>query len=182
MSGNSKCTCSPACPNRVVQHGRQLPLELFKTACKGWGLRCPNRIPKGTFVACYCGEVITPETAAERAVEYDRVGATYLYDLDLFEESLVKDGFPMYSLDAKKHGYISRFFNHSGDPNMAQFAVFFERGAQQIYEIALFTNSDVPAGHELCFDYSMGCSEKIREKVGTCFCGSRECRGYIFTS
>jgi hypothetical protein len=34
---NSRCSCGPGCKNRVVQHGRKIPLELFKTANKGWG-------------------------------------------------------------------------------------------------------------------------------------------------
>jgi [histone H3]-lysine9 N-trimethyltransferase SUV39H len=34
---NDHCHCSMACPNRVVQRGRRLPLEIFKTQNKGWG-------------------------------------------------------------------------------------------------------------------------------------------------
>lgn len=34
---NERCSCGPECRNRVVQHGRQVPLEIFKTKEKGWG-------------------------------------------------------------------------------------------------------------------------------------------------
>jgi histone-lysine N-methyltransferase SUV39H len=34
---NSRCSCGPNCVNRVVQRGRKIPLELFKTRGKGWG-------------------------------------------------------------------------------------------------------------------------------------------------
>ena len=34
---NSKCNCADNCKNRVVQKGRQVPLEIFKTANRGWG-------------------------------------------------------------------------------------------------------------------------------------------------
>lgn len=34
---NAKCNCRSNCKNKVVQHGRQVPLEIFKTTNRGWG-------------------------------------------------------------------------------------------------------------------------------------------------
>ena len=34
---NSKCDCTQNCKNRVVQHGRQVQLDIFKTTNRGWG-------------------------------------------------------------------------------------------------------------------------------------------------
>jgi Pre-SET motif len=34
---NNRCGCGRSCPNRVVQRGRRMPLEIFKTQKKGWG-------------------------------------------------------------------------------------------------------------------------------------------------
>jgi [histone H3]-lysine9 N-trimethyltransferase SUV39H len=34
---HSRCTCSTNCPNRVVQRGRQVPLQIFRTEDRGWG-------------------------------------------------------------------------------------------------------------------------------------------------
>jgi hypothetical protein len=34
---NHMCSCGPSCSNRVVQRGRKIPLEIFKTKDKGWG-------------------------------------------------------------------------------------------------------------------------------------------------
>jgi len=34
---NSHCNCGPECPSRVVQKGRKVKLEIFKTENKGWG-------------------------------------------------------------------------------------------------------------------------------------------------
>ena len=31
------CGCTSACPNRVVQHGRTIPLQIFRTENRGWG-------------------------------------------------------------------------------------------------------------------------------------------------
>jgi len=36
---NEKCACGPACKNRVVERGRTVPLEIFKTSDhRGWGM------------------------------------------------------------------------------------------------------------------------------------------------
>lgn len=34
---NERCSCGMDCPNRVMQRGRKIPLEIFKTENKGWG-------------------------------------------------------------------------------------------------------------------------------------------------
>lgn len=34
---NSNCNCLDNCKNKVVQHGRRIPLEIFKTETRGWG-------------------------------------------------------------------------------------------------------------------------------------------------
>lgn len=31
------CACSPDCPNRVVERGRTVPLQIFRTQDRGWG-------------------------------------------------------------------------------------------------------------------------------------------------
>ena len=41
------CSCDVnKCPNRLIQHGIQHRLEIFRTELKGWGLRSPQRIRK----------------------------------------------------------------------------------------------------------------------------------------
>ena len=34
---NKECNCKENCKNKVVQHGRKVPLEIFKTQNRGWG-------------------------------------------------------------------------------------------------------------------------------------------------
>lgn len=31
------CSCNSSCPNRVVERGRMVPLEIFRTRNRGWG-------------------------------------------------------------------------------------------------------------------------------------------------
>lgn len=65
---NAQCKCKSSCVNRVVQHPLQLKLQVFKTVNRGWGLRCLNDVPKGSFICCYAGNLLT-ETAANEAGE-----------------------------------------------------------------------------------------------------------------
>ncbi|KAK1794684.1 hypothetical protein P4O66_001397 [Electrophorus voltai] len=53
---NKRCRCNPQmCTNRLVQHGLQVRLQLFKTQNKGWGIRCLDDVAKGSFVCIYAG-------------------------------------------------------------------------------------------------------------------------------
>lgn len=57
---NKRCKCcSQMCTNRLVQHGLQVRLQLFKTQNKGWGIRCLDDVAKGSFVCIYAGEKTT---------------------------------------------------------------------------------------------------------------------------
>lgn len=80
---NPQCKCSKTtCLNRVVQHPLQLKLQLFKTPNKGWGLRCINDIPKGTFICIYAGYLYTEQKANEIG---NQDGDAYLAELDYIE-------------------------------------------------------------------------------------------------
>ena len=104
---NWKCSCPGDCVNRVVQHGRKIPLCIFRTSNnRGWGVRTLQSIKANTFVTEYVGEVITSEEAEKRGELYDEEGETYLFDLDFDDDH-------MFTIDAKNYGNISHFFNHS---------------------------------------------------------------------
>ena len=77
------CGCPPSCTNRAIQRGRSrwTKIELIKTRQKGWGVRAKTRIPAGTFLGVYAGELIT-ELEAERRGETYAAGRTYLFDCD----------------------------------------------------------------------------------------------------
>lgn len=104
---NWKCSCPMDCVNRVVQHGRKIPLCIFRTSNnRGWGVKTLQQIKPNTFVTEYVGEVITSEEAERRGKGYDEEGETYLFDLDFDDDQ-------MFTIDAKNYGNISHFFNHS---------------------------------------------------------------------
>ncbi|XP_008556889.1 histone-lysine N-methyltransferase SETDB1 [Microplitis demolitor] len=89
---NSRCKCSvKTCLNRVVQHPLSLKLQVFKTAPRGWGIRCLNDIPLGSFICIYAGRLLTEQGANEGGKNY---GDEYLAELDYVEVvEGIKEGF-----------------------------------------------------------------------------------------
>lgn len=64
----------------MASRGIFLPLQVFYTASKGWGVRCEVDLPIGTFVCCYIGRVCTNSEANEL-----RGKDEYIFDLNHFE-------------------------------------------------------------------------------------------------
>ncbi|XP_064185925.1 histone-lysine N-methyltransferase SETDB2 [Anguilla rostrata] len=63
------CGCDRArCQNRVVQHGLQVRLQVFRSQDRGWGVRCIDDLDAGTFVCTYTGVVLRagPDSGASR--------------------------------------------------------------------------------------------------------------------
>nr|XP_034966522.1 histone-lysine N-methyltransferase SETDB2-like [Zootoca vivipara] len=60
------CSCDKMmCQNRLVQHGLQVRLQVFKTEKKGWGVRCLDDIDKGTFVCTYAGKLMSKDESRQ---------------------------------------------------------------------------------------------------------------------
>ena len=181
------CSCDPlTCPNRVVQRGRTVPLQIFRTRNRGWGkswirnmlnvaasyetmkpthaflgVRCPELIKKGQFVDCYLGEVITAAEADNRRqkVKVSQRKDVYLFALDKFTSA---DSFdprlkgPPLEVDGEFMSGPTRFINHSCDPNMRIFARVGDHADKHLHDLALFAIRDIPRGEELTFDYVAG--------------------------
>ncbi|XP_015280005.1 PREDICTED: histone-lysine N-methyltransferase SETDB1 isoform X2 [Gekko japonicus] len=91
---NKRCKCNKnMCTNRLVQHGLQVRLQLFKTQNKGWGIRCLDDIAKGSFVCIYAGKILTDDFADKEGLE---MGDEYFANLDHIE-----------SVENSKEGYES---------------------------------------------------------------------------
>ncbi|KAL8932733.1 MAG: hypothetical protein Q9211_006152 [Gyalolechia sp. 1 TL-2023] len=83
---NANCNCDYGCKNRNVQFGRQVPLEIFKTPNRGWGLRCLFDLQKGEFIDTYRGEIITVEEANARGMSRSADEGNYFMNFDKFTE------------------------------------------------------------------------------------------------
>uniref|UniRef100_A0A182N4Q7 protein-synthesizing GTPase n=1 Tax=Anopheles dirus TaxID=7168 RepID=A0A182N4Q7_9DIPT len=145
---NKKCSCGPDCLNRVVQKGGKCNLTLFKTGNgRGWGVRTNTVIYEGQYISEYCGEVISYDEAEKRGRKYDAVGRTYLFDLDF------NDTDNPYTLDAARYGNVTRFFNHSCDPNCGIWSVWIDCLDPYLPRLAFFALRRIEIGEELTFNY-----------------------------
>lgn len=145
---NKRCSCSDNCSNRVVQKGRKQSLSIFKTSNGlGWGVRTDRAISKGQYVCEYVGEIISSDETERRGQEYDARGRTYLFDLDFNE----KDN--PFTIDAAKYGNVSRFLNHSCNPNVGVWAVWTDCLDLNLPKLCMFTLRSIKEDEELTFDY-----------------------------
>ncbi|CAG2105578.1 unnamed protein product [Medioppia subpectinata] len=146
---NAKCKCGDNCPNRQIQKGRQFDLEIFRSDSKsrGWGVRAGQDIPKGAFITHYVGEVIS-------VLEADKRPTTYLFDLSAHLDS--SDAEYTYVVDASQYGNITRFVNHSCDPN-CRILFAWTKGLVNRFlpTVALFATKHIPSHEELTYDYSI---------------------------
>ena len=128
----------------------------------GRGVFALRRIPKGTRIIEYKGNLITEKEADRR---YSRIHEnsphTMLFSLD---GGLV--------IDATRRGNSARWINHSCAPNCE----IEEEG----HRIFIEARRDIRLGDELTYDYNLQIGEKhtkAAKREHACFCGSRRCRG-----
>jgi len=169
---NMNCKCDPQlCTNRVVQKQTHTPrMVVERMEEKGWGVVTLETIEKGTFVCEYVGEIISEIIAESRGREYDAQGLSYLW-------TQKTDHAP--TIDATTMGNISRFVNHSCDPNLFACEILVEsRQMAHIPRIAFFALDRIHIGEELTIDYAYDLSDHPKQII-RCACGSSNCRGRI---
>ncbi|HUI83445.1 MAG TPA: SET domain-containing protein-lysine N-methyltransferase [Candidatus Binatia bacterium] len=110
-------------------------------------------IPKGTRVLEYTGERITKAEGDDR---YDGRPFTYLFGVG--DGEVVIDG----------HG-MAMFVNHSCDPNCET--------DEEDGRVFIASIRDIAAGEELTYDYWL----YDGDDDAPCFCGSRRCRGSMYS-
>lgn len=105
--GRKSCPCGDKCTNTTIQTSSKVPVEIFFTAHKGWGLKAKSEIKSGSFVIEYVGEVMSED-------EYiQRINTRYskdVHDYCIYLETGIV-------IDAREMGNESRFINHSCNPN-----------------------------------------------------------------
>ncbi|CAM9897550.1 unnamed protein product [Lampetra planeri] len=103
---NKQCKCNVRmCQNRLVQHGLQVRLQLFKTQNKGWGIRCLDDISKGSYVCIYAGKILTDDTADKEGLE---MGDEYFANLDYIESvERHKDGYESEALASSESSGVN---------------------------------------------------------------------------
>ena len=154
---NQRCACPPACPNRLVQHGQTLPLDI-KSTIKGQGVFAGCQIEAGAFVCEYAGEVLSTAEARKRLARYDAQapvagsGNFLLVCLERFGSRVIRT-----SIDPTLSGNVGRFINHSCDPNLVSVAV---RVQSVVPHVCFFARRAIAKDEELSFDYGSECGRK----------------------
>ncbi|KAJ1938559.1 hypothetical protein FBU59_004402, partial [Linderina macrospora] len=180
------CKCTQNCPNRVIQRGSLIDLKLtiFRTNWKGWGVRTEQLIRCGQYICLYIGELLTFQESETRKTP----DMTYLFDLD---KEVPTGEQPEYTIDARCYGNVSRFFNHSCNPNLTTYAAYVTHLNPMMPDLAFFATRDILPGEELTFDYQpqpasgkdVYCSRDKDDPNAyhfACHCGAKNCRGEVF--
>lgn len=184
------CHCTLNCRNRVSQKGIRFHFEVFRTANRGWGLRCWEPIRAGAFICEYTGEVID-----ELKVNLDDSEDDYIFQTVCPGEKTLKWNFgpeligeqstyvsaeefqPLpIKISAKKMGNVSRFMNHSCSPNVFWQPVQYNHGDDKHPHIMFFALNHIAPMTELTYDYGV-VGEETSHRAKTCLCGSLTCRG-----
>jgi len=157
------CQLETNCSNKRFQNNQNADIEVFKTDWKGFGIRARSYIPKDTFLMEYVGEVLDTKQFRKRAKQYSRDEVQHFYFMALSKDFYV---------DATSKGNISRFINHSCDPN-AETQKWTVNGELRV---GFFTKRGVKEGEELSFDYKF---ERYGNVAQKCYCGTSRCRGWL---
>ncbi|HYH79707.1 MAG TPA: SET domain-containing protein-lysine N-methyltransferase [Longimicrobium sp.] len=139
-------------------------LALRRSGIHGRGVFARELIPAGTRLIEYTGERITQDEADRRYPWQE--GSPYHTLLFKVEDDLIVDG--------NVGGNVSRFINHSCDPNCAS-----EIEDRRIYIDSL---REIRLGEELTFDYKMVTQDRHTPAVKRrfpCHCGAAGCRGTL---
>ncbi|KAA0197663.1 hypothetical protein HAZT_HAZT000597 [Hyalella azteca] len=158
-----RCPLGDACLNRQFQTCAYGPVEVFNAEEKGCGVRATSLIEPGTFIMEYVGEVFDQREFRRRRKDYGKDGTAHFYFMALKADQFI---------DATRKGNISRFVNHSCDPN-AETQKWTVNGDLRI---GFFATKFIRPGEEINFDYRM---ERYGREPQKCYCGTAICRGWL---
>ncbi|CAH4012491.1 unnamed protein product [Pieris brassicae] len=160
---NSRCPVGDRCTNRRFQKKENGALKVFYAEKKGCGVEASANVPAGEFLMEYVGEVLAYDQFYKRAQAYSDENNLHHYFMSLKGDTVI---------DATVKGNISRFINHSCDPN-AETQKWTVNGELRI---GFFSKRDIPIGEEITFDYQFQRFGKVAQR---CYCGAENCRGWI---
>lgn len=178
-----KCSCGFLCTNKVVQYGRTLPFEIFETGRCGFGVKAMQNIAKGQFIDMYLGEVLTTSEVQKRENAVEEDTPSYIMSLDMF----ISEEKAHFHIDGANFGSLTRFVNHSCDPNAKTIPVVLSGDTRHIYHVAFFAVKDISRGSEITIDYNpdlkdqplddvQAGDEALDSAIVQCKCGSAKCR------
>ncbi|XP_034119176.1 probable histone-lysine N-methyltransferase CG1716 [Drosophila albomicans] len=157
------CSNGRRCTNKRFQLHQCWPCRVFRTEKKGCGITAELTIPPGEFIMEYVGEVIDSEEFERRQHSYSLDRNRHYYFMALRGEAII---------DATAKGNISRYINHSCDPN-AETQKWTVNGELRI---GFFSVKRIESGEEITFDYQY---QRYGRDAQRCYCEADNCRGWI---
>ena len=144
---------------KLLEHGESddgLPLKSKYFNGKGYGIVATARIPKGSFVCEYVGELLSPEEADEREKAYEAQGdvhSSYMY--------YFRSGERKHCIDATvDNGRFGRLINHSKISANLTTRKLVINNVPRLFFIA---KCDIPARAELLYPYGDNRPEILRQ-------------------
>jgi len=134
-----------------------------RSGIHGRGVYARVAIPEGHVIVEYTGERITKaegerrEAARLERIRRGRDSSTFIFDLN-----------KRYDLDGRRGGNLSKFINHSCEPNC--------RAEQDRGRIWIIAQRDIAPGEEITFDYGFPLDNWAENP---CRCGTSACAGFI---
>lgn len=135
-----KCNVGERCTNKRFQGAQYSHCKVFRTELKGFGIQAAALIAPGDFIMEYVGEVLDSTQFEKRATDYSAKENKHYYFMALRSDAVI---------DATTRGNISRFINHSCDPN-AETQKWTVNGELRI---GFFCTKPIMPGEEITFDY-----------------------------
>ncbi|XP_055593852.1 probable histone-lysine N-methyltransferase CG1716 [Uranotaenia lowii] len=158
-----RCVVGDRCTNKRIQKAEYANCQVFRTEKKGFGVQASIAIPPGEFIMEYVGEVLNSEQFEDRAEIYSKEKNKHYYFMALRSDAII---------DATTKGNISRFINHSCDPN-AETQKWTVNGELRI---GFFSTKYILPGEEITFDYQF---QRYGRKAQKCYCEADNCTGWI---
>lgn len=156
-----RCHRGKACKNQRFQKRQYAGVIPKRSGAKGWGIYAQLPVSAGQFVLEYVGEVIDADELDVRSRECEKEPHFYFLSISAGD-----------TIDASKKGNISRFINHSCDPN----CVTQKWQVNGESRVGIFALRNIRVGEELTFDYQF---ERFSHKKQRCLCGASNCSKWL---
>lgn len=159
----SNCTVGTNCGNRQLGQRKAAKCKLQREKGKGWGLCVINKAKKSALIQEYIGEVIDAATKERRLTGWFQ---EHPNDPNFYVMALQ----PGWFIDARDVANLSRFVNHSCEPNCKLLQI----NVNGRMRCGIFALRDIDPGEFLSYDYHFDTRHGDRF---ICCCGSLICRG-----
>ncbi|KAK5871200.1 hypothetical protein PBY51_004092 [Eleginops maclovinus] len=141
---------------------RKKRIRFSRSHIHDWGLFAMEPIAADEMVIEYVGQIIRQIIADMREQRYEEegIGSSYLFRVD--QDTII---------DATKYGNLSRFINHSCNPNC--YAKIITVESQK--KIVIYSRQPIAVNEEITYDYKF----PIEDTKIPCLCGADGCRGTL---